>query len=368
MYYHFANISSQGIEILREATEDEYTDFEKNSKLINDFINDKRRINFIETSYKEIIDETNKLKEGVDYTAAEKISILFTTYLSLFKKFLDNWETELKRKYGKSSSQVKLFKEFTGYEYDNYMEYRIFYRLRNYDQHCGNLISKITKEIDEDETISVHILMNRDELLNNFGDWKKEEKDYLNAQNNTINIMPLFKAFHNCILRIHNKMIQVHCTDALFDSCYNIIGIANEFENENNISFIRTEKQVTKEYFKQSKIPFNIISMQVPLCKEIIRIYLKDIQKGFVIVSYGEDMNSKLKGISTVISDEKLVDIIEENDAINISGTTMIVDTKTLLIDKNSFYAILVKNSFYRFYNNNLSKKVKQYLKLFIEM
>lgn len=367
MYYHFANISKQEINIIREATEDEYKKFEENSKLVNGFFSDKMRIDSIETSYKEIITMTNKFKiEEVNHTDCVKISILFTTYLSLFKKYLDNWETHLKRTYGKTSSQVKLFKDSTAYEYDNYMEYRIFYRLRNYDQHCGNLLSKITREINEDGTISAHITMNRDDLLSNFDDWKQEEKDYLNSQNNTINIMPLFKVFHECILRIHNKMLQIHCTDALFDSCYNIINIANEFEKEDNISFIRTEEQITKEYFEQSKIPLNIISMQVPLCKEILRIYLKDVQKGFVIVSYGEYMSSKLEKISIVISDDKLAEFIVKNQIVNISGTTMIIDTKHILIDKNSFYAILVNNSFYYLFNKFLSKRVKQYLELFI--
>lgn len=366
MYYHFANVTNQKINIIREATVDEYKVFEENSKPLCDYLFDKKRINSIETTFEKIISIVDEFKiREVDYTDIEEINTLFTTYLSLFKKFLDNWETQLKRKHGKTSSQVEHFKKVTAYEYDNYMEYRIFYRLRNYDQHCGNLLTNMSKEINEDGTISVHIQINRDYLLNNFDEWKKEEKEFLNNQNEYIKVMPLFKTFHKCVQRIHINMLQIHYSDSFFDSCYNIICIASEFKDEDSISFIRTDKQITKEIFEQGKIKFSIISCQVPICKEILRIFLKSVQINFLIVSYGECMNNKLKSISTVINDEKTAEIIKNNTVVNISDTTMLIDTKIILIDKNSFYAILVKKSFYNQFKKTLLDRITRYFKLF---
>lgn len=110
--------------------------------------------------------------------AAKDVQYKLSQFLFEFKKFLDNWETEIKRKYGKESDEIKIFKTTQAQEFDNHMEYRIMYRLRNYDQHCGNIVSNISCKINENEEREYKVLANRDILLNNFKEWKEPEIDY----------------------------------------------------------------------------------------------------------------------------------------------------------------------------------------------
>jgi hypothetical protein len=132
--------------------------------------------------------------------------------LTEFKKYLDNWETHLKRTFGKDSREAKLFKSAQNYEYDNHMEYRIFYRLRNYDQHCDNFVSRITGRILPNESHEYLVLADRDRLLKDFAEWKPDEIAYLQSCDKYFDIRPLLSVFQNCIM-LKNKdyMKTLYC-------------------------------------------------------------------------------------------------------------------------------------------------------------
>ena len=89
-------------------------------------------------------------------------------------------------------------------------EYRIFYRLRNFDQHCGNLVSRITGQVLPDDTRQYLVLADRDRLLREFKEWKQEEITYLKSCEQYFDIRPLIDVFQNCIIEIHEKTMQIH--------------------------------------------------------------------------------------------------------------------------------------------------------------
>ena len=53
--------------------------------------------------------------------STEKFRIFKTSYLELmsaFRAIIDHWETELRRKFGKQSKEIEIFKQATNVEYD----------------------------------------------------------------------------------------------------------------------------------------------------------------------------------------------------------------------------------------------------------
>lgn len=58
-------------------------------------------------------------------------------FLASFRTYLDHTETGIKRRHGKSSTNIRRFKQYCSKAYDNSFSYRFIYRLRNYGQHCG---------------------------------------------------------------------------------------------------------------------------------------------------------------------------------------------------------------------------------------
>lgn len=151
VYYYFAEYSKDLLDIKREATQEEYEKLEPSLKLVSQMYADRNRIDNINISYKDLMEAIGKLATHNQYEIAKEIQYKLSLFLFELKKFLDNWETDLTRKYGKDSVEFKSFKTAQGEQFDKHMEYRIMYRLRNYDQHCGNIISNITVSLDENE-------------------------------------------------------------------------------------------------------------------------------------------------------------------------------------------------------------------------
>ena len=123
MYYYFAEYSKDLFDIKREATKEEYDKLEASINLVSQMCVDKNRIDNINISYKELMEAIDKLATHNQYDIANEIQYKFSLFLFEFKKFLDNWETDLNRKYGKDSTEFKSFKTAQAKQFDNHMEY-----------------------------------------------------------------------------------------------------------------------------------------------------------------------------------------------------------------------------------------------------
>ena len=134
MFCYYATTHENTINFEREAIAEEFDLLEPHISKISKMLVDKRRINIVSNAYRKVTDEFDKLMNGSKPPHdSEELIFSLTFYLAAFKKYLDNWETHLKRTFGKGSREVKLFKSAQSHEYDNHIEYRIFYRLRNHD-------------------------------------------------------------------------------------------------------------------------------------------------------------------------------------------------------------------------------------------
>ena len=96
-------------------------------------------------------------------------------WLTSFRLFLDHAETNLKRRYGGESDQVRQFEEQTALAFDGDLGYRFISKFRNYVQHCGSPLSSITvgsipmREGLPPQT-KASFRLNRDRLIETF-DW-----------------------------------------------------------------------------------------------------------------------------------------------------------------------------------------------------
>jgi hypothetical protein len=115
-------------------------------------------------------------------------------WLTSMRMFLDHEATHLKRQYGDNSAQFVAFKAATKKAYDGNVGYRFAYEFRNYVQHCGlplNHIS-ITPPATPDKLLQqdARLLLDRDILLAQFGNWKRAKAD-LRAMQRTFAFLPL---------------------------------------------------------------------------------------------------------------------------------------------------------------------------------
>lgn len=319
MFYYFAECGNKSITVKREATEEEATKVHTLIKPISGMLVNKERINGFNRAYEQLLDSVNTDENSRDI--GEIIQQKFSQLLFEFRKFCDNWETHLNHEYGKESDALKSFKEATAEEYDTHMEYRIMYQLRNYDQHCGQIFSKITRSVLPDGNIQTIPYASRDRLLTDFSRWKAEEKDFLNKQDEYIEFMPYADILHSGVNRIHEKTMQLHFNEEFFNSCAKIICIANEFENEDDVTLITTENEFPKELEEKKQI--NITSLLVPICKQLLLNVIKN-NRGLVKILYtGEKYHEILSDVGYRIKDEMLT-TMAQRQFVNFLGQNMI--------------------------------------------
>ena len=350
MFYYYATTHEKTINFEREATAEEFNLLEPHISKISKMLVDKRRINIVSNAYKKVTDEFDKLMNGSKPPHdSEELIFSLTFYLAAFKKYLDNWEKHLKRTFGKDSREAKLFKSAQNYEYDNHMEYRIFYRLRNYDQHCDNFVSRITGRILPNESHEYLVLADRDRLLNNFDEWKPEEIAYLQSCDKYFDIRPLLNIFQNCIISIHEKIMQIHFNQEFFCSCATIVAAAKEFENEDTVHFIGVENEIDWTNLDLEGNPFNFTYLEVPVCKNLLEVYFLNNRKSVKIFYHGTKLKQRLGNFAFEINQEKLYEVaFSQLPFVDVCGQRMIRLCSKALLDKDEVYCVLADSRFPR--------------------
>ncbi len=362
MYYYIAEVSKDLISIKRDASTEEYNKIEPHIKMISKMLVDKNRIEPVIFAYKKLIESISSLSSQTDMYESRNIQYNLSQYLFEFKKFLDNWETDLSRKYGKKSKELKTLKNAQSEEYEEHMEYRIMYRLRNYDQHCGSIISQVTAYIDENENKSFKILMNRDLLLDNFDEWKQPEIEYLKRQSENIEIRKYIAQLQKSIIAIYEKTMQIHFNRTFLASCAKIIEFANEFDNEDNIRIIENEEEINEEFWDQPTKTLNFVHLMVPICKEVLAIYFRNNIRSIKIIFYGNKYRDRLKNFG-IETNATIAEKISHSQFVNLAGQNMVRLIYTIEITNGDMYAVLADARFKQAELSELRDDCSCYLK-----
>ncbi len=306
MYHYFVETSNGVISFMREATHEEYEMLSQCIERISCLNIDDTRIQIVKHSYNELMDAVKRINDGDTMLATNDcLASKLTGFLSCTRKYLDNWETHLKSKYGKNSTEVELFSKETGNLYDNYPEYCFMYRLRNFDQHCEIVFSKFTEYIGDDGKAHRIILVNRERLLNSpFTGWKQIDKDFIKRKDEDFDILPIIQVYYNCLLELHSKLLHMHLNKDFFNDCVSVLKVVNEFENEDCISIFSSEVEFNADFIHQNNKEFQCTYLYVPECKYLLKQLLKENRAAIRILAYGEEFCSRLQGVADIVSME----------------------------------------------------------------
>lgn len=136
-----------------------------------------------------------------NHRAAER---LCRGFLLEFKTYLDHMQTMLSHTYGRDSEVLAAFLNGTHQAFDSSAEYRFTYQLRNFSQHCENVVHTLK---DKQGSGCVKPISISEKLLAEFDDWKAVNREYM-AQHETIDLLDVFKKTYDALGYIHTPVIQ----------------------------------------------------------------------------------------------------------------------------------------------------------------
>lgn len=143
-------------------------------------------------------------------------SRLLLNILSMFRSFLDHSDVSLSRKFGKESTQVKMWKEALVKQYDNSFEYRFFYKLRNYSQHVG--VPPIAISFSDSagqEGVGFRLDFKRGKLLEEKGSWNQQLKEDLLKQPEEIPVINCLNNWGECFRDLSATLLKIKREAAL---------------------------------------------------------------------------------------------------------------------------------------------------------
>lgn len=131
-------------------SESEYRIIEKNNDLLSKIMINVKYIDALKEEYKEYLSVIKDKK-----STSIKIIRAINNYCSSYRAFLDKWGKYFKRENSKELDEY--FKTTVKGVYDSCFEYRFIYNLRNYSQHVGDPVSRITRFVDIDTEVTIKV-------------------------------------------------------------------------------------------------------------------------------------------------------------------------------------------------------------------
>ena len=128
---------------------------------------------------------------------------LCRAFLLAFKTYLDHTQTSLSHTFGKDSEALATFKEGTHQAFDNSEAYRFVYQLRNYSQHCENIVHTFAGSVQGYAMPSCYSAS----LLAEFDDWKAINRTYM-QQHERIALPLVFGETFNALGYVHTPVVR----------------------------------------------------------------------------------------------------------------------------------------------------------------
>lgn len=126
-----------------------------------------------------VIDQTriNLHPPVVNDQIESSLNTNFFNVLSSFYHFIGYIEVCFKKWFGKSSQEVDFIVLKKSEYFDNYFEYRFFYKLRNYVTHCGIPIIFLFDSRNKEGFVFTQTWYFSQDLLYKYNEWGKVKKD-----------------------------------------------------------------------------------------------------------------------------------------------------------------------------------------------
>ncbi|KAA6333292.1 hypothetical protein EZS27_018284 [termite gut metagenome] len=187
-------------------------------------------------------------------------------YLSSLRTLIDHIESAIKRKFGNTSNEQKIYKEKLKEMYDKYFSYRFFYKLRNYSQHCGLPIEEIEMSatiISENEIKPEYkVEFKTKDLLDKYKEWGTNVKKDL-EERESFSLFPLLEEMGIIIENIFNFILNSIYKSRILKSIEYLEQHAGHLKGTEHkvciFSNIVFEDNGSPKYFQTLAIPFDII-------------------------------------------------------------------------------------------------------------
>jgi hypothetical protein len=176
-------VQGKKIEEIRDLSDREYQNFKKSSDCLFDFSRDQQLYAIVLLNYDDFLGTLgNYFQKYAENKGAMTVILMerivlnidrcLLNFLFSIRIFLDHTQTKLAKTCGVRSDKFISFKEACSKAYDNSFSYRFLAKLRNYSQHCGMPLGKLTLSSKENPPYSgivshsMEVKFNRNELLN----------------------------------------------------------------------------------------------------------------------------------------------------------------------------------------------------------
>lgn len=217
-------VSQEKITAVRVLSDSEYEEYRKAANCLLRFSSDQQTFLIVRLNYDAYVNLLKRYFE--EYTKNPSMSwprmdrmVLdvnrhILNFLSSVRTFLDHSETNLKRRYGRDSERVRRFKDACSNAYNNNFSYRFLYALRNYAQHCGMPVAKLSlhsKAVDPSFKIIHHYLtveFNRDQLIKEYDLWGSQLKTEIQKLPPTFDVNQHVTEMMKCLERINLILIE----------------------------------------------------------------------------------------------------------------------------------------------------------------
>ena len=167
------------------------------------------------------ISEYHRLNRVIEYDDFADPTLIcnqrLANILTSFRTYLDHIAHKLSNRFGNQSHQYDIFKKKTSFLFENHFAYRFFYKLRNYLQHFGIPITKISYTTHYDPVLkkdifnSVNIFIKKDDLIK-YEHWGLVKKD-LDKIKDEINIKNLLNEFYYTLIILYKELRSILSSD-----------------------------------------------------------------------------------------------------------------------------------------------------------
>lgn len=320
MYYYIASYINSAISIHRESNEEEYKAVCELQSPLQKVDKHKRRFDSVRRAYERIVKIGDSLMGHSDDYDIEDFGNAISDYMFSFRKFLDTWETHIKRTCGEDSDLYRIFKKSTAKAYDNHDEYKIVYQLRNADQHVDQVVDLISIGMNSDGTPYIKANADCARLMQIYSKWKAPEKAHL-QQHQSIDLFAYIKVAHTCIMQIELDLVNYFMSEELYDSCCKMLVKANEFfEQRKGLAFLCQQEEMTKEFWSRPSKTLNNHHWMIPECIGMLEAFLRNNIRVATILCHGKNYAIPLANVATELSWEQIEQMHPGNKLI-ISGT-----------------------------------------------
>jgi hypothetical protein len=214
---------------------------------------------------------------------AESVMALTINWLTSVRLYLDHAETDLKKRFGSTSAEWTQFKQECSSAYDESLGYRFVYKFRNYVQHCGMPVSHMsfvhpkgsTKAVIQD----VQFLLDRDQLLNAYGDWGPVKTDLM-GMSERFDLDPLIEEAMHRLRLIERTRLLIEIGKAAGNSDNAALAVKNlgELGSEESPYLIAIER------FSDGRIDFSPFPIPINTIATLQKVKVGEIDSESLIL------------------------------------------------------------------------------------